>query len=120
MEDKTFEENLVNEGMPQADADKTEAEEERHDGQIKCPKCGATDIELNPKTGKLRCNFCRHVFEPELAESDDNISELKGVKLSKGASDIVADTKDVMTLKCQSCGAEVVIDTASASQARCH
>lgn len=49
MEDKTFEENLVNEGMPQADADKTEAEEERHDGQIKCPKCGATDIELNPK-----------------------------------------------------------------------
>ena len=120
MEDKTFEENLVNEGIDQTDSVKTEVEEERNDGQIKCPKCGATDIELNPKTGKLRCNFCRHVFEPEFAASDDNISELKGVKLSKGASDIVADTKDVMTLKCQSCGAEVVIDTASASQARCH
>ena len=23
------------------------------DGQNKCPKCGATDISLNPRTGKL-------------------------------------------------------------------
>ena len=30
------------------------------------------------------------------------------------------DAKDIMTLKCSSCGAEVVIDTASATQARCH
>ena len=35
------------------------------DGQNKCPKCGATDISTNAKTGKLRCNFCRHEFEPE-------------------------------------------------------
>ena len=28
-------------------------------------KCGATDISLNVKTGKLRCNFCRHEFNPE-------------------------------------------------------
>ena len=34
------------------------------DGQNKCPKCGATDISLNSKTGKLRCNFCRHEFDP--------------------------------------------------------
>lgn len=34
------------------------------DGQNKCPKCGATDISLNVNTGKLRCNFCRHEFEP--------------------------------------------------------
>ena len=93
MEDRTFEENLVNDGMAQADAKVTEAEEERHDGQIKCPKCGATDIELNPKTGKLRCNFCRHIFEPEFTEDDGNISELEGVKLSKGASDIAADAR---------------------------
>ena len=38
------------------------------DGQNKCPKCGATDISLNPKNGKLRCNFCRHEFEPEKLE----------------------------------------------------
>ena len=35
------------------------------DGQTKCPKCGATDISLNTKNGKLRCNFCRYEFEPE-------------------------------------------------------
>ncbi len=29
------------------------------DGQNKCPKCGATDISLNTKTGNLRCNYCR-------------------------------------------------------------
>ena len=29
------------------------------DGQNKCPKCGATDISLNGKNWKLRCNFCR-------------------------------------------------------------
>ena len=34
------------------------------DGQNKCPKCGATDISLNVNTGMLRCNFCRHEFEP--------------------------------------------------------
>lgn len=33
-------------------------------GQNKCPKCGATEISLNVSTGKLRCNFCRHEFEP--------------------------------------------------------
>ena len=27
------------------------------DGQVKCPKCGSTDISTNTKTGKLRCNF---------------------------------------------------------------
>lgn len=37
------------------------------DGQIKCPKCGSTDIQTNTKTGKLRCNFCRHEFEVDLA-----------------------------------------------------
>ena len=35
------------------------------DGQNKCPQCGSTDISVNAKTGKLRCNFCRHEFEPE-------------------------------------------------------
>lgn len=37
---------------------KTDAEAKN--GQNKCPKCGATDISVNSKTGKLRCNFCRH------------------------------------------------------------
>lgn len=91
------------------------------DGQNKCPKCGSTDISTNTNNGKLRCHFCRHEFEPEKIEGMvDDISELKGQIIGSGAQDIIADTKDILTFKCSSCGAEVVIDTASVSQARCH
>ena len=91
------------------------------DGQTKCPKCGATDISVNTKTGKLRCNFCRHQFEPEKFDSmETDIENLQGEVIGSGASEIQADTNDMITLKCTSCGAEVVIDTASSTQARCH
>ena len=91
------------------------------DGQNKCPMCGATDISVNAKTGKLRCNFCRHEFEPEKIEGmETDISKLQGEVMGSGTQDIVADTKDVMTFKCSSCGAEVVIDTSESTQARCH
>ena len=91
------------------------------DGQNKCPKCGATDISLNTKTGKLRCNFCRHEFEPEKAEfGEEDLSQLQGEKMGSGAQDIIADTNDIITFKCSSCGAEVIVDTSEATQARCH
>ena len=91
------------------------------DGQDKCPKCGSTDIATNTNNGKLRCNFCRHEFELEkVSGMVEDISQLQGQVIGSGAQDIVADTNDVLTFKCSSCGAEVVIDTASASQARCH
>ncbi len=91
------------------------------DGQNKCPKCGATDISLNVNNGHLRCNFCRYEFEPEKIEAlEVDTSQLQGQIMGSGAQDIIADTNDVLTFKCSSCGAEVVIDTASATQARCH
>ncbi len=90
-------------------------------GQDKCPKCGSTDIALNEATGKLRCNFCRYEFEPKKVEGMvTDLTSLKGEVLGAGVKDIQTDTNDVITLKCESCGAEVVIDTASSSQARCH
>lgn len=91
------------------------------DGQDKCPKCGATDISLNSITGLLRCNFCRNEFTPEkIVGMETDISQLQGQVIGSGAQNIIADTNDVLTFKCSSCGAEVVIDTASSSQARCH
>lgn len=91
------------------------------DGQNKCPKCGATDITLNINSGKLRCNFCRHEFEPAKVDGlDGNINDLQGEIIGSGAADIIADTSDIVTFKCTSCGAEVVIDTAEATNARCH
>ena len=91
------------------------------DGQNKCPKCGATEISLNVNTGKLRCEFCRFEFEAEKVSGlEENITKLEGKVMGSGAQDIIADTKDILTFKCSSCGAEVVIDTSAASQAKCH
>jgi len=91
------------------------------DGQNKCPKCGATDISFNANTSLLRCNFCRHEFEPEKSDAfETDLSKLEGIVVGSGAQNIAADSNDVLTLKCTSCGSEVVIDTASAYQARCH
>ena len=90
-------------------------------GQDKCPKCGSTDISTNMYSGKLRCNFCRYEFNLEKVEGlVTDISKLQGQVVGSGAQDIVADTNDILTFKCSSCGAEVVIDTASSQQARCH
>ena len=89
-------------------------------GQEKCPKCGSTDISMNKNTGKLRCNFCRHEFEPEKVSGfETDISKLEGQVIASGATRITSDD-NVVTLKCSSCGAEVVIDTTSSTQARCH
>jgi len=91
------------------------------DGQDKCPQCGATDITLNPANGHLVCNFCRHEFEMQKApEMAPDLSQLQGQVMGSGAADIAADTNDIVTFKCSSCGAEVVIDTTSSTQARCH
>lgn len=94
------------------------------DGLAKCVRCGATEIGLNPATGMLRCSFCRHEWATDsLTESlnlDTDIGSLQGVVLGSGASDITPSTEVVLTFKCSACGAEVVIDTASSTQARCH
>jgi len=91
------------------------------DGQDKCPKCGSTDISLNVNHGKLRCNFCRCEFEAQqITGIHTDISTLEGNVIGSGATNIVADTKDALTFKCSSCGAEVVIDTSMSAQARCH
>lgn len=91
------------------------------DGQNKCSKCGSTDIALNVNNGRLRCNFCRHEFELEkVVGMETDISNLQGQVMGSGAQDIVADTNEVLTFKCSSCGSEVVIDTQEATQARCH
>ena len=122
MQDRDTQYKDINE-PPQESSTETiiQTEVSAQDGQNKCPKCGSTDISLNANDGLLRCNFCRHEFEPEkINEQITDIHDLKGKIIGFGASDIIADTKDILTFKCSSCGAEVVIDTSEATQARCH
>lgn len=106
---------------PKSDVRIVKTDEGSVNGHDACPKCGSTDISVNRKNGKLRCNYCRHEFEPvKVSGLESDISKLSGKVIGSGASDIIADAKDVMTFKCSSCGSEVVIDTSNAAQARCH
>ena len=91
------------------------------DGQYKCPNCGASEIQPNPKTGKLRCNYCFSEFDgDDLKSKVKDIKKLKGRIRHAGTGDIKESANDVVTLKCGGCGAEVVIDTKNAPHARCH
>ena len=120
MENESLKEELSNE-VSENTPTVVKTDVDAKDGQNKCPKCGATDISLNVKNGKLRCNFCRHEFEPESFDSmQKDISQLEGEVIGSGATNIIADVSDMVTFKCSSCGAEVVVDTASSAQARCH
>lgn len=93
------------------------------DGLTKCPRCGATDIAQNPVTGFLRCGFCRYEWQAvnalEAFGLDGPIGELTGLVIGSGASTIES-TETVLTFKCSACGADVVVDTANSTQARCH
>ncbi|MDR0463457.1 MAG: TFIIB-type zinc ribbon-containing protein [Pseudomonadales bacterium] len=98
-----------------------QTDEGAKDGQNKCPRCGSTEISLSVANGKLRCGFCRHEFEPEkFVKAETDISQLQGEIIGSGAQNIVPDVSDIVTFKCSSCGAEVIIDTAEATSARCH
>ena len=93
----------------------------KKDGQYKCPNCGASEIVPNPKTGKLRCNYCACEFDPKEVENVvKDLKSLKGRVKGSGAKDIKVGGDEVITLKCGGCGAEVVIDTSEATHARCH
>lgn len=93
----------------------------KKDGQSKCPSCGSTDICLDVVTGKLRCNFCRYEYSAAPADFiNDDIDQLEGICIGSGAKEIDQDTESTVTIKCTSCGAEVVVDTNDSMSARCH
>ena len=93
------------------------------DGVNRCPKCGSTDVRLRGSTGQLVCLFCRHEWQEARVEEEFGlgvgIDELDGTVVAGGAEEIASDD-DVMTLTCGGCGADVVVDTAHALNARCH
>jgi len=89
----------------------------------RCPNCGASDVSTDTGTGKLRCKYCKHEFENVASNSDDpskTFENVKGDIVSSGASNIVPGQDVVATLKCPSCGAEVVVNTAEDLSINCH
>lgn len=93
------------------------------DGFDKCPRCGSTDIGYSMTAHALVCRYCRFQWNEERADEkfgfDSPIEQLSGTTIGSGARDIAVDDS-VVTLKCQGCGAEVVIKIEESLQARCH
>ena len=89
--------------------------------QVRCPHCGATDISLDLKSGKLKCNFCRGLIEGDASvNATGDLEKLTEHKINGGAANIIPDEKTILTLKCKACGAEIVVNTDEATTARCH
>ena len=113
--------NTIKEELKEPEEKVIEVGSKIKDGQYKCPNCGSSQIEPNPKTGKLKCAYCACEFDGKNIENTvADLTKLKGRVRGSGTSNIKADANDVVTLKCGGCGAEVVIDTANAPHARCH
>ena len=90
------------------------------DGLNRCPHCGSTDIAIKPNTGKLECHFCHTVYELGSKEGPAIASDLIGERIGSGAASITQPDNNLITIKCQGCGAEVTIDVDEKMSARCH
>jgi transcription elongation factor Elf1 len=92
----------------------------KSDGLNKCPRCGSTDIATQPGTGMLQCHYCRFVFEAPQAVGFQQADALVGETVGTGAADITQPENTQVTIKCQGCGAEVVVDVTETMTSRCH
>lgn len=86
---------------------------------LRCPHCGASNIEPDGKEGKLKCHSCMQVLDAKSANASGNVEKLTGKVIGEGAQNIIPDEDVILTLKCSSCGAEVVINTEEAMTASC-
>lgn len=93
------------------------------DGVNRCARCGASDVVYNAATAKFMCGFCRFEWSVEGIDATMGLSEgiekLKGTVMSSAAVDIT-DQDALITLHCDGCGSDVVIDTDKNLRARCH
>ena len=90
------------------------------DGIHRCPHCGSSDVSLDAKEGKLKCAYCKTLFEAKSANEAGGVEGMYGETRGEGANDIIPGDDIVKTFKCSSCGAEVVINTDEATDAMCH
>ena len=90
------------------------------DGLHRCPHCGSSDVSLDTKEGKLKCNYCKTLFEAKSDNALGGVEGMKGETRGEGAEDIIPGEDIVKTFRCPSCGAEVVINTEESTSASCH
>ena len=86
----------------------------------RCPHCGSSDVALEAAQGKLKCHYCHTVFEPKVDNALGGVKSLAGETVGEGAEDIIPGEDIILTLKCPSCGAEVVVNATDDLSVECH
>lgn len=90
------------------------------DGLNKCPQCGSSEVRIVGM--EMQCGYCQSTWPLRRVEehTSKGIEELRGTHIGLGATDIDKHASDLVTIKCQGCGAPIVINTEEAVQAKCH
>lgn len=88
-------------------------------GQQFCPNCGANATYFEPSIGKLFCPYCESVFDGKKLE-ETPVNTLEGNIIGAGAQRIEDNFNGIVTVRCNGCGAEVIIDTTETTVKRCH
>ena len=86
----------------------------------RCPHCGGSDVAIDLGEGKLRCNYCHSLFDGKKVNAAGGVEKIHGKVVEEGAEDIIPSDEIIVTFKCPSCGAEVVVNAAEKTSASCH
>lgn len=102
------------ENTPKAKEDKeilkyTKAKEGAIDN--KCPACGAP-ITFSPSLNKWKCEYCDSEFSFEEMQKHNNASSAAANDTQENANE---EELDLLSYKCQNCGAEIVADENTAA-----
>ena len=89
-------------------------------GQTKCPKCGASNLYYDIEREKLICNYCLEEFDKEIIDGKNIVDNLEGDVRGTATKDIDNNASDLVTIKCDGCGAEIVINTKEDLNSQCH
>lgn len=89
-------------------------------GQTKCPECGASDVFYDEKKQKLVCHYCHHEFEKKLVDGKEAANTIEGDIRGSATKDINKSADDLVTIQCEGCGAEIVLNTKETLHAKCH
>ena len=89
-------------------------------GQTKCPNCGASNLHYDIDKEKLICNYCLKEYSKEEIEDKEEVNNLKGEVRGSATKDIDNNSSSLVTIKCDGCGAEIVLNSKEEINAKCH
>lgn len=89
-------------------------------GQVKCPKCGASDVTYLDDKQKLICNYCSYEFDKPQIKDKKKAAHLQGDVRGSATEKIHKDANNIVTIQCDGCGAEIVVNTEDTLTAKCH